>query len=507
MATLITVRARYTDSQGAPGSGYVSFTERSVLADPGGDRIIENGTIRVPLDNTGSFSIALPATDSGVLPLNSTYLVVEQISGATRSYDIPIPTASPGGVLDLVTAAPFPAATGNLLASYTAVQTALAAIPTVNSAGRQLQRPRTVPPVMTSPPAIGAPQASPTINPQVSVLFTDPALLFSGGIITPRNSGQLGFNGFNLDSIVQAEIGRFEVMLETQHFEIVTGGVGATGQFRVLINEQFVSLNETAATQVDVAFHYYPVDMGSRQLFKLTVEFEGTALAWIGIDKTGSYWTPRQREPRVLFLGDSLTQSTAATAQALSYCQWLSARMGWEDPWCDGVGGSGYLAPGVGHAFPARATFNYQYKPDIIVIFGGVNDRPVNNPAFTPAALQAAATALYADIVANALPGFNSGVAPKVYVIGCWQPSGTPGSDITAANAAIQAAVATQPTFTFIDTTGWVTGTGHVGATTGVGNGDVVISNDALHPTNEGHQLIGFRAADAILKIFPRIGA
>lgn len=371
---------------------------------------------------------------------------------------------------------------------------------------RVIPRGRIAPTVMASPPTIAAPATSPTINPQVSIIWNDPKLNFSGGVMVGRNSNQLGFNGFNLDSVVGNEVGRFEVMVETRHIEVTTGGVGAVGQFRVLINDQYVSLTETAANQTDVAFHYYGIDLGSRQAVKLTVEFEGTALAWIGIDVTGTYWQATKRQPRVLFLGDSLTASTAATAQGLGWAQWLSARLGWEDPWCDGVGGSGYLAPGVGHSFAPRATFNYQYQPDVIVVFGGVNDRPVNSPAFTAAALQTAASALYADIAANALPGINSGLPPKVYVLGCWQPSGTVTADILAANNAIKAA-ALAAGVTFIDTTGWVTGTGNTGAPTGTGNADFVISGDALHPTNEGHQLIGFRSADAILATYPRIGA
>lgn len=507
MATLITVVGKYTDAFGAPGVGYVSFTPRSVLADPSGDRIIENGAVKAVLTPTGTISVMLPATDAGVLPLGSTYLVVEQISGGSRSYDIPIPAASPGGVLDLVTAAPTPSSTGTLLASYQAVINWQLAAPTVNSAGRQLARPRIAPTVMASPPAIGGPTNSTSISNAAAILWNDTRLNFSGGVLVGRDGNQDGYNGFNLDPVVQEEIGRFELMMETGKFEIITAGIGAAGKFRILINDQYISLTPTAAGQTDVIFHYYLVNLGSRQQFKLTVEFEGTGLLGISFEPTGSVWQARKREPRVMYLGDSLTQSTAASAQGLAYPQWLAHRMGWEDPWCDGVGGSGYLAPGVGHSFPARNTYNYQYHPDIIVIFGGINDRPVNNAAYTPAALQTAATALYADIVANALTGVNSGVAPKVYVLGCWTPTGSPGADITAANNAIKAAVATQPTFTFIDTTGWITGTGTTAAPTGTGNADVCISADGLHPTDEGHQLIGFRTADAILATYPRIGA
>lgn len=508
---LITVTGKFVTPTGAAAAGRIAFVPSvNGATDPGLLNIMAANAVGATLDNTGAFSVALiPTDDPDRNPIGWTYRVIVHITGApTRVFEIPLSIDTAGGTIDLSEIIPIPQAFGDVHIEQ-GPQGAVGpqGVPgPPNPMARVAQRGKLNLDVMASAPTIGAPTSSSSISGAPAVLWNDARINFSGGVLVGRDGNQDGFNGFNLDSIVQEEIGRIEIMLDGSKFELITAGIGASGKFRILINDQYLSLTPTAAGQTDVIFHYYLVNLGSRQQVKITVEFEGTGFLGFAYEPTGSMWKAVKREPRVLFVGDSLTQSTAATAQENSYAQWLSTRLGWLDPWCDGVGGSGYLAPGVGHNFAPRMTFNYQYAPDVIVIFGGVNDRPTNNAAYTPAALQAAATALYADIVAHALPGINSGAAPKVYVLGCWQPSGPATSDITAANAAIQAAVATQPTFTFIDTTGWISGTGHVGATTGTGNADFAIANDGLHPTDEGHKLAGWRAADQIIATFPAIG-
>lgn len=384
-----------------------------------------------------------------------------------------------------------------------------AASPTNLAAQRALQRPRLAPDVMASAPTIAAATDTSSIASRITIAYNDPRLLFSGGVIVPRGSDRFGYNGLNLSPNHENSIGRFEVVVETQHFEVVTGGVGPNGAFRILINDQYVSTSSTLAPQNDNESHFFLVDLGSRQIVKLTVELEETALAGVTIDPTGNAWATDRRQPRVLFMGDSITEGIAAAEQADAWPQYVASRLGWEDPWVDGQGGSGYLAPGAngGTPFQPRMVFDYQYQPDVIVLFGGINDRPVSNVLYTPAALQAAVSALLTDIEHNAPVGVNSGIAPTVYVLGCWMNTGSPGADIIAANNAIKAA-ALAAGVTFIDTASWVTGTGHVGATTGVGNADFVISSaDGLHPTDEGHKMIGWRVADAILATYPRIGA
>jgi hypothetical protein len=44
------------------------------------------------------------------------------------------------------------------------------------------------------------------------------------------------------------------------------------------------------------------------------------------------------------------------------------------------------------------------------------------------------------------------------------------------------------------------TGTGHVGATSGYGNSDLIVSSDSTHPTQEGHDIIGSTLAAMLMR-------
>lgn len=378
------------------------------------------------------------------------------------------------------------------------------------AAQKSVARPRLTPAILPGSITIGAATTSPSISPLAFINALDPTFKFSGGLMLPIHSNQYTINAFNKDSNFQDSPGRFEMMIETQKFEFSTGGIGSNGAFRVLINDQYISLTATAAGQTSGGQFFWLIDMGSRQIFKLTVEMSGTAYGGITFDATAGYWPTNTRQPRVLFLGDSITAGTGATTPLTAWPQWAAQRLGWEDPWVDGEGGTGYLDPGSsgGSVFNDRLTYDLQYAFDTIVVFGGINDRANIDPSYTTPNLTAAVGKILDNIINNAPVGINSGMPPKIYVLGCWQPhSNTTGA--ATANAAILAAVTARPGFgiTFVDPTGWVTGTGNASAHAGNGNADYILSADDLHPTDEGHELIGWRFADAVLATYPRIGA
>lgn len=104
--TTVTVAGTYVNLQGTPIAGQVKFTPRSVLIDSAYDQIIIPNTITVTLDATGSFAVALPATDDpDITPTGFTYRVEESFSGG-RTYDISIPSASAGGSINLADVVP-----------------------------------------------------------------------------------------------------------------------------------------------------------------------------------------------------------------------------------------------------------------------------------------------------------------------------------------------------------------------------------------------------------------
>jgi hypothetical protein len=115
---LVTVTGKYVFLDGTdPRDGStVTFAASVVLREPGTPQIILGAPITVELAEDGSFSIAVPATDDpDVEPTGFTYQVKEKILGPAgastgRTFNLAVPLNTPGGILDLVTAAPAQAA-------------------------------------------------------------------------------------------------------------------------------------------------------------------------------------------------------------------------------------------------------------------------------------------------------------------------------------------------------------------------------------------------------------
>lgn len=97
--SVVTVTATYLKPDGSPETGTVTFTpSQSVyMKDADGPAIIVPETITAILDEDGSLSVALPATDDpDVAPLNFTYDVVEVLGTAGKfgqKYAIRLPAA------------------------------------------------------------------------------------------------------------------------------------------------------------------------------------------------------------------------------------------------------------------------------------------------------------------------------------------------------------------------------------------------------------------------------
>lgn len=117
---LVYVRGQFIDLSGAPMKGAVTFAPNfgSVLLDMDPRVIIGKRTFTANLDNTGKFSLALPATDDpDILPVGWTYTVTEP-TGRVYNIALPIDAAvlnSPGDplhgqpVVDLISVVPAPA--------------------------------------------------------------------------------------------------------------------------------------------------------------------------------------------------------------------------------------------------------------------------------------------------------------------------------------------------------------------------------------------------------------
>ena len=93
----VTLTGTYEDYSGNPLSGTVRIEGPTWLVDSVNDIVFENPAQTITLDNTGSFSVDLVATDAtGVTPTGFLYQVIENV-GVTRQhrYYISLPKVNP----------------------------------------------------------------------------------------------------------------------------------------------------------------------------------------------------------------------------------------------------------------------------------------------------------------------------------------------------------------------------------------------------------------------------
>ena len=250
-------------------------------------------------------------------------------------------------------------------------------------------------------------------------------------------------------------------------------------------------------------------DFGSAGFRRVRFNFDG-GISFGGI-RTGpnhTVWKPMSdRGPRVIITGDSFTESWRSWTRTLAYM------MGWKDVWTVGKGSTGYVDTNTGaDTYRDRAPKDiYPWNPDIVIVSGGINDTSTS-----PALVNAEAQTFFREIRAN---------CPNAALIvsGCQWSFGSPISTTIQTRDAIRSAATPENGVAlyieqlggpypysgvianYVDT-GWMTGTGRVGATTGVGNSDIFRSSDTTHPTQEGHDYRGYRHAAAITAAMPVLG-
>jgi hypothetical protein len=104
----ITLTGQFLKTDGSYASGKVSFQLTAPMRDPATNVSIPVTNTSVTLNGTGSFSVALYATNSpGIVPTGVTYEVNERISGSSfNKYFITLNHNSPGNTMDLADIVP-----------------------------------------------------------------------------------------------------------------------------------------------------------------------------------------------------------------------------------------------------------------------------------------------------------------------------------------------------------------------------------------------------------------
>lgn len=313
------------------------------------------------------------------------------------------------------------------------------------------------------------------------------------GIVTISGGPTSYLAGFGGTGVIQptwteelAQYVSFSVITDAAKMEWVLAGKSAS--FRILINGQLVTAQASSAVANDGLLNRILVDMSAlpRAPRIVTVEFGAVTANLRGVQMlvTDMCMPGPKRGPRAILIGDSFSEGVGATDHTTSYVQTLSWLTGW-DIWALAEGGTGYLQTnGAKTAARGHISDVTGNAPELVIWALGINDS-----SFTPTQIQAEATSLYA-LVAAALPG-----VPQLVLGPYWGTTGggpTLSSTWIGIRGAIQAAAAAAG-LPFADPmgTGYLYGTGHVGATTGVGPSDFLVNSaDGTHPSQEGHDAL-----------------
>ncbi|GFE20041.1 SGNH/GDSL hydrolase family protein [Streptomyces nigrescens] len=293
-------------------------------------------------------------------------------------------------------------------------------------------------------------------------------------------------------------------------FQLRMKYIGSATMFRLSIDGRKASdLMQSSGGTTAGSGHLITIDLGSAAPRRIRLDFTTFPFGGIYLPPGASIWQVPLRGQRFMGLGDSLTDGSAGNTGAGggTWFARTARHLGCADAWEQGRGGTGYITAGSYATFGDRIAVDViPNAPDLLTIWGGYNDNTGSQSA-----ISAAATSLYSTLK-SALP------ACQMYVIGCWSPTGSPGASIPTTDTTLRTAAAAasipfispitgscyDATGTLVATHGrWITGTGKVGATTGVGNADTWISSDGVHPTDTGHIGLARRITAAITALMP----
>lgn len=360
----------------------------------------------------------------------------------------------------------------------------------------------------TSIPAFCTLSYTYTAHPEVWRLFGGTAVN-AGGLRRVR-SATIAASGGNLGSNNGAEgvVWRLEGIVNAAKVAFRVGPTSA--KYRFIVDGQYVdttgiqTLATTGNTEEYITLDFTSVGGKTPRLIacegQLTGGLEGAYVNSAAADTITL--SPVAGLLRGIAVGDSYVQGSGATARGDGWASYMMDCLGIRDAWLSGSGGTGWDAPtdASAYRFGERTTDWLNFAPDVLFFHGSYNDR----------------NATAANITANALAALRATRAslPKVpiFVFGAFAGASGPSAGILAAEAALKAAVqGFSDRYTrFIpisnDPTGaWISGTGYIGATTGVGNSDIYTSADAVHPPDVGHAYIGGLAADRVIAHLARM--
>jgi GDSL-like Lipase/Acylhydrolase family len=353
------------------------------------------------------------------------------------------------------------------------------------------------------------------------VLSTDARLTYRGaseiavGASYPDTecsaAGSIYPHGYNAQFNVAVDF-----FTDAQWFEFQTKFINTGQAYRLLVDGRRTTdymITNPSITAVGNPLNFR-FDFPSPANRRITLEFYCEPLDGIFIPSTASVWKVPAYQDRTLVMGDSITAGAGPNIGG-GTGTWLhraALLLGWQDPWNQSVGGTGYTVAGSYVDFEARATgvvsgaagglndigqYGLATGVTRVIFFGGYNDAVTGA---SQASIQTAANNTFANVKA-ALPG------AQFYVIGVFSPINTPTTAMTNTDNTLQAAAlaAGLPFISpltgrvyngrgtlLLDQGQWIT-TANMGA--------YISTVDNTHPTDAGHAYLAERIASSIQAI------
>lgn len=138
--------------------------------------------------------------------------------------------------------------------------------------------------------------------------------------------------------------------------------------FLIRIDNRFVSLEPYQTTGQP----FVSLDFGAPARRRIDIISWQLAFGGVFTEATGGIHAADLRGPRTIVFGDSFT-----TPDTVNWPVWFGHALGWDDVWPSGVGGTGFVADGLGTAWslPDRVVHDLvPYRPDIVFLHAGLND-------------------------------------------------------------------------------------------------------------------------------------
>ena len=346
---------------------------------------------------------------------------------------------------------------------------------------------------MAVPPtvALGVANASSTIASSYAVLPNDSRFTYFGGKVAYAGGSypdNMYYRGVGVTSANNYSCPYVEFETDCDVFEIYEKGLNGT--YQIWVDGLPVTLNQAAGAAADGNLYYRLVTFASAAVRRIRVHM-GASYYFGGVRVGPNYtvWnitTPVR--PFGIAFGDSLFEGSSSVAgMGPSCCAFEMGRVLGLNLWASGAGGTGYIANGGGGGkvkFEDRVQADViANNPEIVIVFGGVNDTSSSYDQ-----IYAAADSFYSTLQGG-LP------KAKIFVIGCHAPS-TPIAAVRAECNRALSNLCQKRGLIFINPQGMFTG---IFSTAGSGSANLYIASDGIHPTPDGHRYYGRRLAQLMV--------